>query len=108
MFGRRLAASTQPAASQMGRLARRFSALKELLGTNASALEVITELENDLLLVPVGDPRVRERVELLLARAAALVDALDRLAEGRYHELGTVLVSSTMPSVSHKGRFPAQ
>jgi pyruvate,water dikinase len=81
----------KPAESPTDRLARRFRALQELLGTNASALELITDLESDLLLVPVGDPRIRECVDVLLERTEALVDALDRLAEGRYGELLTVL-----------------
>jgi pyruvate,water dikinase len=72
------------------RLARRFAALQEVLAANASALEMISELEADLLLVPVGDIRVRERVELLLERTAVLLEALGRLTDGRYHELQTV------------------
>ena len=91
MLGRHRAPAAQPPESPTGKLARRFRALRELLGTNASALELITELENDLLLVPVGDAQVREHVEQLLEATGALVDALDRLAEGRYHELRTVL-----------------
>ncbi|MBN1608373.1 MAG: hypothetical protein JW940_17210 [Polyangiaceae bacterium] len=75
----------------MDRLARRFRALQELLGNNATALELITALENDLLLVPAGDPHIRECVDLLLERTEALVDALERLSEGRYGELLTVL-----------------
>jgi pyruvate,water dikinase len=93
VLGRRRRQLDHTAESSTARLARKFRALQELLATNATALELITELENDLLLVPVGDPRVRDRVQLLLDRTDELVGALDRLADGRYGELRTVLSS---------------
>ena len=79
--------------SLAARLARKFAALQEVLAANASALEMISELEADLLLVPVADVRVRERVGHLLERTAELLEALDRLADGRYRELQTVHAS---------------
>jgi pyruvate,water dikinase len=73
------------------RLARRYAQLRQVLAANNDALELITELENDLLLLPVADPLVRDRVARLLACSGDLVGALDQLAEGRYGDLGTVL-----------------
>ena len=91
MLGRRRGQPSHPSESSTERLGRKFRALKELLAANATALELITELENDLLLVPVGDPRVRDRVQLLLQSTDELVGALDRLADGRYGDLSAVL-----------------
>ncbi|MBI5477515.1 MAG: hypothetical protein HY906_01595 [Deltaproteobacteria bacterium] len=81
----------QPREPAGERLARRYAQLREALAANNDALELITELENDLLLLPIRDPQVRDRVERLLVRCSDLVGALDRLSGSRFGDLATVL-----------------
>jgi pyruvate,water dikinase len=89
LYGR--ARARQPREPAAERLARRYGQLRAALAANNDALELITELENDLALLPVRDPQVRERVTRLLERSADLVTALDQLSESRFGDLATVL-----------------
>jgi pyruvate, water dikinase len=89
LYGR--ARDRQPREPAAERLARRYAQLREALAANNDALELITELESDLLLLPIGDPEVRDRVERLLRSSCDLVRALDELSGSRFGDLGTVL-----------------
>jgi pyruvate, water dikinase len=91
LYGRaRRRPSPEPPAE---RLARRYAQLRVVLAANNDALELISELENDLLLLPPRDPKVRDRVQQLLERSGELVCALDQLSGNRFGDLTTVLAA---------------
>lgn len=101
-----------PDESPAERLAYRFRLLQQLLGANATALELISDLETDLLLVPVEDPQVKRRVDLLLETTDTLVHSLDQLADGRHADLLTVCaairaeISSLLGAAQSAGHRP--